>query len=189
MVAEQSAASFERMAAEMGDFTMIYWRRNPGGLIVRDAKFIEDAVSYDIAVSLFADVVAGVEVGLCAVLRGRVSTVDDIERADEPHMDRAAYVHLEGLNEAAGVQKTRQYTVYGSWDTGDGHRRHMDVIEATDPLHAELIARSVKADGTFLVAGVVEGCVPTEDTDEEWATVNGQPPAPAAPRRTWWKFW
>lgn len=192
MVADMSAAGMERLAEEFDSFSFLYWRRNSRGVIVRDAKFIDDAGNYEIAVGLFADYVGGlradVEIGLCAVLRGRVDTVDDIDRADQPVMDYAAHERLEILNSQANLGNADTFSVYGSWDTGDGHKRYMKVVQAQDPLHAELIVRADKTEGEFLVAAVVEGCVPTEDT-EEWATVNGQQTALAAPKRPWWKVW
>lgn len=189
-----SPEAMERMAAEMGTYTMLYWRRNPAGWLVRDAWICDDAGSYDTAVTLFSGRAVGVEVGLCAVLRGRVQTVDDFERADEPDMDDMidTFNRYAMMVRTSSPEQLRTYTVYGSWDTGDGHKRWAQKVEAAlSPLHAELVARENKTLGEFLVAGVVRGCVPTEDTGEAWATLDGCQPAPAAaqPAKPWWRFW
>lgn len=191
MDADRSPAYFERMAAENDDFTYIFWRVNPAGHIVRDAKIIEDAGNYDVAKLLFADAVDGTQIGLCAVLRGQVKTVDDFELANEPEMNDQWESLLDRLHFNRYMPGTRSYTVFGSWDTGDGYRRHSRHVEgAVSAVHAELIVRHGKTLGTFLVAGVVEGCVPNADPPEEkWATLDGTQPVPAAPKRPWWRVW
>lgn len=177
MAAEPSADEFARMAEEIDCRTYLYVRRNSAGLWVRDAKFIDDCTDIDLAGALFTGHVGGAEVRLCAVLRGRVATVDDLELA-EP-----------GNGYYRPRAPRRPYTVFGCWDTGDGHRRYSLQVDATSPVHAEVIASRDKTVGEFLVAGVVEGWVPVEDT-AVWATVDGEPaqepaPPPAVGRPGW----
>jgi hypothetical protein len=174
----------ERLAAELDDWTFIYHRVNPAGLVVRDAKFIEDAGSYDVAVILFKGLTVddGADVGLCAVLRGKVTTVDDVELADQQPGGYAWRDRLAVLDNAGAAQE--RFTVLGSWDTGDGPRRYSKNVRAVNAEHAELLVRADKTVGTFLVAGVVEGWVPVEDADEVWATIDGQPPQ-APDTRSW----
>lgn len=180
MAADMPAADLGRMADEFGTFTMIYHRTNPAGQIVRDAKFITDAGSYDIAVILFQGQLAGAQVGLCAVLRGQVATVDDFELATGPVMDDQTRDRLASMDDGLG----HWFTVFGSWDTGDGPRRYSKHVQAISPEHAELLVRSDKTVGTFLVAGVVEGWAQVEDSDATWATVDDRQPA-AQDRRSW----
>lgn len=186
MGADPTADELARMADEHGDFTYLYLRANDVGW-VRDAKPITDAGSLDVADVLFAGWVEGVQVRLCAVLRGRVATVDDFEFADQPDVTAEPYAsRLASFERRAG---RRRFTVYGCWDTGDGPRRYSKRVEAVDADHAELLVRRDKTVGEFLVAAVVEGFVPVEDSAAIWAAVDGKPalePAPEPARRPAW---
>jgi hypothetical protein len=175
MDADLGADEFARMADQMDDRTYLYARKNGAGIWVRDAKFITDCFDLELANAVFAGHVDGAQVLLCAVLRGQVATVDDFELAEPGN----GYYNPRAPR--------RRYTVFGCWDTGDGHRRYSKQVEATSPVHAEVIVNRDKTVGEFLVAGVVEGWVPVEDRDAVWATVDGQPAESspvAAERRT-----
>ena len=185
MVADPSPEQLRRLSAEMDDFTFLFTRVNPAGRVVRDARFYRDAGSLDVALCLFAADYSGYAVGLCAVLRGQVRTIDSFELADEPRLGDPWAVPTLARYEADSTPRSR-FTVFASWDTGDGPRRYSVCAEAVNAEHAELAARSDKTIGTFLVAGVVAGWVPVEDTDAVWATVNGEQPVQAPEVRPWW---
>jgi hypothetical protein len=176
-----------RLAAESDDFTAVFTRVNPAGRIVRDAKFYRDAGTVDIAAGLFADDFAEVQTGLCAMLRGQVKTVDDFEEASTPYDDQWATTTLADYRRRVdGGESTGQFTLYGSWDTGDGPRRYLKRINAVNAEHAELLTVVDKSIGVFLVAGVVAGWVPDEQVDAVWATPDGQVPVVSAPQ-PWWR--
>lgn len=187
-----------RQAMEWGDFTCVFWRTNPLGSKVRDAKFYPNAGTADMAARMFADEFATVETGLCAVLRGQVKTVDHhIDLADTaPWMDGWAGVIETYKQGAADGQATSRYTVYASYDTGDGHRRYLSYIVAIDAFHAELtVAQVMVTDypgAVFLTAGVVEGWKGDEQVDAVWATPDGtrerqQPATPTPASQPWYR--
>jgi hypothetical protein len=185
MGADPTPEELRRLSEESDDWTMIFTRVNPSGLVVRDAKFYPDAGSLDVALGLFTSEYAGFDVGLCAVLRGQVKTVDDFEEADQPDpRGQWAVTTLREYRSNPGSHSP--FTVYGSWDTGDGPMRHVRHVWAINAEHAELHAREDCTIGTFLVAGVVEGRVPDEQADAVWATFDGTRPA-APDHRSWWR--
>lgn len=185
MAADPTPEELRREATENDDFTFLYVRRNRSGRWVRDAKFIRDCGDLGVATTLFADHVAGVDVQVCAVLRGMVRTVDDFEFADEP--DPFTEPYASRLLKLGSPMDGDRHTVFGAWDTGDGPRRYSRRITASSAEHAELLVRERLTGGVFLVAAVVEGWATVADLDATWATVDGQQPAaePDRPRRRW----
>jgi hypothetical protein len=171
-------------------YKFFYLRRTELGMWERDALVIHPAPSLEYAIEMFRgnpdrDIK---KLLLAGILRGNMPDESEFQFGHEPDITETSWYNKlkEYDAQAKAGAELQKFTVLGGWDsTTPDLSQAMQVAACVDAInaeHAELLARSVRTAGTFLVAAVVWGEHNPQDFSNEalYASIDGNEPAPVA---------